>query len=53
MLFMQSMGMYYMVEAINIQIFSQDYPQTINPEHKCKITSCDRINQSNDKEGMH
>ena len=30
MLFMKSMRMYYMVEAINIQIFSQDSPQTIH-----------------------
>ena len=46
MLFMQSMGMYYMVEAINIQIFSQDSLQTIDSEHKYKIKSYDHINQS-------
>ena len=53
MLFIQSMRTYYMVEAINIQIFSQDYPQTIDSEHNCKITNYDRINQYYDKEGMH
>ena len=35
----------YTVEAINIQIFSQDYLQTIDPEQICKITSYDRIYQ--------
>ena len=44
-LFLQSMRTYSMAEAINIQFF-QNSPQTINPEHKCKITSYDRINQS-------
>ena len=53
MLFMQSMRMYYIVEAINIQIFPQDSLQTIDSEHKCKITSYEHINQSKDKEGMH
>ena len=46
MLFMQSTRTYYMVETINIQIFSQDSPQTIDSEHNCKITSYDHINKS-------
>ena len=53
MLFMQWKRTYYTAEAINIQMFSQDSPQTMDSEHKCKITSYDRINQSKDKEGMH
>ena len=46
MLFTKSMRTYYMVEAINIQIFIHDFPQTINPENNCKIASYDCINQS-------
>ena len=45
-LFMQSKWIYYIMEAINIQIFLQDYPQTMDSEHNCKITSYDRINKS-------
>ena len=53
MLFMQSTKTYYMVEAINIQMFSQDSSQNIDSEHSFKITSYDHINKSKYKEGIH